>query len=58
MATICVFIKYKGRWDSLSRYVGGEIKGIMVPLTTTYAGLIELVISIIGVPLCDGCYVH
>ncbi|GMN62468.1 hypothetical protein TIFTF001_031540 [Ficus carica] len=48
MAAICVFIKYTGQGDGTSRYVGGEIYGILVPLTATYVGLIELVRSVIG----------
>ncbi|GMN52340.1 hypothetical protein TIFTF001_021485 [Ficus carica] len=48
MTVVCVFMKYNSLWDSASRYVGGEMKGIMVPLTATYVGLIELVRSVIG----------
>ncbi|GMN48469.1 hypothetical protein TIFTF001_017645 [Ficus carica] len=50
MAAVCVFIKYNGHWeDGTLRYVGGEMKGILVPLTATYVGLAELVMSIIGI---------
>ncbi|GMN48650.1 hypothetical protein TIFTF001_017806 [Ficus carica] len=49
MDEVCVFVKYNGQWDDILRYVGGEIKGILVPETATYVGLIELVISAIGI---------
>ena len=49
MGEICVFIKYNGQWNNASRYVDGEMKGIMVPFTATYVGLIELVRSVIGI---------
>ncbi|GMN47253.1 hypothetical protein TIFTF001_016425 [Ficus carica] len=42
MVAVCVFIKYNGYWDGTLRHVGGEIKGILMRLTTTYVGLIEL----------------
>ncbi|GMN58333.1 hypothetical protein TIFTF001_027435 [Ficus carica] len=48
MTTVCVFIKYNGQWDSTSRYVNGEMDGLLVPLPATYVGLIELVMSVIG----------
>ncbi|GMN47613.1 hypothetical protein TIFTF001_016797 [Ficus carica] len=48
MDVVCVFIKYNGQWDDTSRYVSGEMKGILVALTATYIGLIELVRSVIG----------
>ncbi|GMN47955.1 hypothetical protein TIFTF001_017128 [Ficus carica] len=53
MATVCVFIKYNNHWDSTLRYVGGEMKEILVPLTATYVGLIELVMSVIGIKDLD-----
>ncbi|GMN25489.1 hypothetical protein TIFTF001_050380 [Ficus carica] len=44
------FIKYNGHWeDGTLRYVGGEIKGILVPFTATYVGFTELVRSVIGI---------
>ena len=43
---VCIFIKYNDEWDSTSRYVGGEMKGILTPLTATYIDLIELVGSV------------
>ncbi|GMN69851.1 hypothetical protein TIFTF001_038896 [Ficus carica] len=49
MDEVCVFVKYNGQWDGILRYVGGEMKGILVPVTATYVGLIELVRSIIGI---------
>ncbi|GMN25226.1 hypothetical protein TIFTF001_043873 [Ficus carica] len=49
MDEVCVFVKYNGQWDGTLRYVGGEMKGILVPVTATYVGLIELVISVIGI---------
>ncbi|GMN47893.1 hypothetical protein TIFTF001_017068 [Ficus carica] len=49
MDEVCVFVKYNGQWDGTLRYVGGEMKGILVPETTTYVGLIELVRSVIGI---------
>ncbi|GMN28383.1 hypothetical protein TIFTF001_041165 [Ficus carica] len=48
MTAVCLFIKYNGQWESVSRYIGGKMKGIMVPLTATYVGLLELVSSVIG----------
>ncbi|GMN65792.1 hypothetical protein TIFTF001_034875 [Ficus carica] len=47
MAVVCVFIKYNSQWNGTSRYVGSKIKGILVPLTAIYVGLIELVRSVI-----------
>ncbi|GMN67355.1 hypothetical protein TIFTF001_036416 [Ficus carica] len=49
MDEVCVFVKYNGQWDGTLRYVGGEMKGILVPETATYVGLIELVRSAIGI---------
>ncbi|GMN61110.1 hypothetical protein TIFTF001_030189 [Ficus carica] len=49
MDEVCVFVKYNGQGDGTLRYVGGEIKGILVPVTATYVGLIELVRSVIGI---------
>ncbi|GMN58186.1 hypothetical protein TIFTF001_027275 [Ficus carica] len=46
---VCVFVKYNGQWDGTLRYVGDEMKGILVPETATYVGLIELVRSAIGI---------
>ncbi|GMN69174.1 hypothetical protein TIFTF001_038231 [Ficus carica] len=42
MDDVCVFVKYNGQWDGTLRYVGDEMKGILVPETATYVGLIEL----------------
>ncbi|GMN59556.1 hypothetical protein TIFTF001_028655 [Ficus carica] len=49
MDAVCVFVKYNGQWDGTLRYVGGEMKGILVPENSTYVGLIELVRSVIGI---------
>ncbi|GMN61249.1 hypothetical protein TIFTF001_030411 [Ficus carica] len=49
MDEVCVFIKCNGQWDGTLRYFGGEMKGILVPETATYVGLIELVRSAIGI---------
>ncbi|GMN51466.1 hypothetical protein TIFTF001_020620 [Ficus carica] len=49
MDDVCVFVKYNGQWDDTLRYVGGEMKGILVSETATYFGLIELVRSAIGI---------
>ncbi|GMN29880.1 hypothetical protein TIFTF001_041374 [Ficus carica] len=49
MDAVCVFIKYNGQWDGTLRYVGGEMKGILVPENSTYVGIIELVRSVIGI---------
>ncbi|GMN54036.1 hypothetical protein TIFTF001_023163 [Ficus carica] len=49
MDEICVFVKYNGQWDGTLRYVGGEMKEILVPEIATYVGLIELVRSAIGI---------
>ncbi|GMN23749.1 hypothetical protein TIFTF001_051327 [Ficus carica] len=49
MDEVCVFVKYNGQWDGILRYVGGEMKGILVPETVTYVGLIELVRSVIEI---------
>ncbi|GMN21529.1 hypothetical protein TIFTF001_051134 [Ficus carica] len=48
MEDVCVYVKYNGQWDGTLRYVSGEMKGILVPETATYVGLIELVRSIRG----------
>ena len=32
VAAACVFIKYNGQWDGTSRYDGGEMERILVPL--------------------------
>ncbi|GMN54564.1 hypothetical protein TIFTF001_023684 [Ficus carica] len=49
MNEVCVFVKYNSQWNDTLRYVGGEMKGILVLLTATYVGLIELVRSVIGI---------
>ncbi|GMN62539.1 hypothetical protein TIFTF001_031610 [Ficus carica] len=49
MDAVCVFVKYNGQLDGTLRYVGGEMKGILVPENSTYVGLIELVRSVIGI---------
>ncbi|GMN34534.1 hypothetical protein TIFTF001_042073 [Ficus carica] len=49
MDAVCVFVKYNGQWDGTLRYVGGEMKGILVPENSTYVGLVELVRSVIGI---------
>ncbi|GMN64859.1 hypothetical protein TIFTF001_033931 [Ficus carica] len=49
MDEVCVFVKYNGQWDGTLRYIGGDMKGILVPETATYVGLIELVRSVIGI---------
>ncbi|GMN69453.1 hypothetical protein TIFTF001_038500 [Ficus carica] len=49
MDDVCIFVKYNGQWDGTLRYVGDEMKGILVPETATYVGLIELVRSAIGI---------
>ncbi|GMN69085.1 hypothetical protein TIFTF001_038140 [Ficus carica] len=49
MDEVCVFDKYNGQWEGTLRYVGGEMKGILVPITATYVGLIKLVRSVIGI---------
>ncbi|GMN73597.1 hypothetical protein TIFTF001_053050, partial [Ficus carica] len=49
MDVVCVFIKYNGQWDGILKYIGGEMKGILVPVTATYVGLIKLVRSVIGI---------
>ena len=46
---VCVFVKYNGQWDGTLRYVGGEMKGILVPENSTYVGLVELVRSVLGI---------
>ncbi|GMN47646.1 hypothetical protein TIFTF001_016820 [Ficus carica] len=42
MDEVCVFVKYNGQWDGTLRCVGGEMKGILMPVTATYVGVIEL----------------
>ncbi|GMN54154.1 hypothetical protein TIFTF001_023278 [Ficus carica] len=49
MDEVCILVKYNGQWAGTLRYVGGEMKGILVPETATYVGLIELVRSAIGI---------
>ncbi|GMN62595.1 hypothetical protein TIFTF001_031672 [Ficus carica] len=49
MEDVCVFVEYNGQWDGIQSYVGGEMKGILVPESATYVGLIELVRSAIGI---------
>ncbi|GMN22477.1 hypothetical protein TIFTF001_050215 [Ficus carica] len=49
MEDVCVFVEYNGQWDGTQSYVGGEMKGILVPESATYVGLIELVRSAIGI---------
>ena len=48
-ARLNVFIKYNGHWDHASRYVGCEMKGILVPTNTTYIGLIDLVRNVLEI---------
>ncbi|GMN22184.1 hypothetical protein TIFTF001_040199 [Ficus carica] len=50
MDAVCVFVNYNGQWDGTSSsYVGGEMKGILVPDNSTHVGLVELVRSVIGI---------
>ncbi|GMN58467.1 hypothetical protein TIFTF001_027563 [Ficus carica] len=49
MDEVCVFVNYNGQWDVTLRYVGGEMKGILVPVTATYVDLIKLVKSVTGI---------
>ncbi|GMN70237.1 hypothetical protein TIFTF001_039281 [Ficus carica] len=49
MEDVCVFVEYNGQWDGTQSYVGGEMKGILVPEPATYVGLIKLVRSTIGI---------
>ncbi|GMN45026.1 hypothetical protein TIFTF001_014208, partial [Ficus carica] len=49
MEDVCVFVEYNGQWDGTQSYVGGEMKGILVPESATYVGLFELVRSAIGI---------
>ncbi|GMN59607.1 hypothetical protein TIFTF001_028698 [Ficus carica] len=49
MDEVCVFVKYNGQLEGILRYVGGKMKRILVSVTATYAGLIELVRSVIGI---------
>ncbi|GMN48633.1 hypothetical protein TIFTF001_017804 [Ficus carica] len=49
MDEVCVFVKYNGQLDGTLGYVGGEMKEILVPVTITYVGFIELVRSVIGI---------
>ncbi|GMN20950.1 hypothetical protein TIFTF001_051077 [Ficus carica] len=43
MDAVCVFVNYNGQWDgTLSSYVGGEMKEILVPDNSTYVGIIKL----------------
>ncbi|GMN45101.1 hypothetical protein TIFTF001_014303 [Ficus carica] len=49
MDEVCVLVKYNGQWDGTLKCVSGEMKGILVPETATYVGLIELVRSAIGI---------
>ena len=53
MAKVCVFINFNGQWEGTSRYVGGDMKGILVPEAATYAGLIELVRNTMGISRPD-----
>ncbi|GMN24233.1 hypothetical protein TIFTF001_051355 [Ficus carica] len=53
MDKVCVFINFNGQWDGTSRYVGGELKGILVSETATYVDLIQLVRSVIGISRLD-----
>ncbi|GMN52528.1 hypothetical protein TIFTF001_021663 [Ficus carica] len=49
MEDVCVFVEYNGQWDGTQSYVSGEMKGILMPESATYVGLIELVKSAIGI---------
>ncbi|GMN34635.1 hypothetical protein TIFTF001_044927, partial [Ficus carica] len=53
MDEVCVFINFNSQWDGTLRYVGGELKGILVPKTATYVDLIQLVRSVIGISRLD-----
>ncbi|EXB36923.1 hypothetical protein L484_016528 [Morus notabilis] len=48
-AGLNVFIKYNGYWDCASRYIGCEMKVILVPTNTTYIGLIDLVRNVLEI---------
>ena len=53
MDEVCVFINFNGQWDGTSRYVSGELKGILVPETAIYVDLIQLVRNVIGISCLD-----
>ena len=53
MQDVCVFINYNGQWDGTSRYVGGNLKGILVPETATYVELVQMVRGVIGISRLD-----
>ena len=50
---MCVFMNYNGHWESTSRYVGGDMKGILVPEAATYHVLLRLVRNTMGICLPD-----
>ena len=53
MDEVCVFVNFNGQWDGTSRYVGGDMKGILVPEAVTFAGLIQLVRNTMGISRPD-----
>lgn len=46
MAAVSIFIRFNGHWDNFEKYVRGETKGVMVPLNTSYIGLLEMLINV------------
>ncbi|KAL2534497.1 zinc finger protein [Abeliophyllum distichum] len=48
MDEVCVFLNYNGRWDENNRYVDNETKEVLVPLGTSYVGLLEILFGALG----------
>ncbi|CAI9779823.1 unnamed protein product [Fraxinus pennsylvanica] len=48
MDGVPVFVKYNGRWDENNIYVDHEMTGVLVPLGTSYVGLLEILYDALG----------
>ena len=42
MSIVLVFVKYNGRWNETKVYIANNSLGILVPMSTSYENLLEI----------------
>ena len=42
MSIVIVFVKYNGRWDENNVYIENDSLGVLIPMSTSYADLLEI----------------
>ena len=42
MSIVIVFVKYNGRWDENNVYIVNDSLGVLIPMSTSYADLLEI----------------